>query len=320
MKIKIEVSEMLMGQRLDVLVTTTANDVTRGAVARAIERGDILVSGRRKKAAYRVKPGEVVEGSVEPETELLPLGESISLDLIYEDPWIVVINKPPGLVVLPGVGNSSGTLLNALIHRFPDLNGANCDAPPRSGIVHRLDKDTSGAILVAKTKRSYEFLQKEFKHRRVRKLYLALVTGLINENQGRIVLPIGRHPIHRKRMSINSKSARPAETRWRVLEQIHGYTLVEVGLKTGRTHQIRVHFSALGYPLVGDRVYGPRKDKQIQTPRQMLHAVSLGFRHPWSGKRVEFFTPVPGDMLEMIELSSNSHSEQSTCSGGHSKA
>jgi 23S rRNA pseudouridine1911/1915/1917 synthase len=227
--------------------------------------------------------------------------------LIYEDPWIVVVNKPPGLVVLPGVGNPSGTLLNALIHHFPDLNGVNCDAPPRGGIVHRLDKDTSGAIVVAKSKRSYEFLQKEFRYRRVRKLYLALVTGLINESHGRIALPIGRHPIHRKRMTINTKRARPAETRWRVLGQIQGHTLVEVGLKTGRTHQIRVHFSALGHPLVGDRVYGPRKNRQIQEPRQMLHAGSLGFRHPWSGKSVEFSAPIPGDMLEMIKPCSNLH-------------
>lgn len=306
MKIKIKVSEVVMGQRLDVLVVRAADGITRGAVARAIERGDILVSGLWKKSAYRVKPGEVVEGNVEPEVELPSLGEAISLDLIYEDPWIAVVNKPPGLVVHPGSGNMSGTLLNALIYRFPNLDGTNCDAPSRCGIVHRLDKDTSGAIVVAKSKRSYEFLQKEFKQRRVKKIYLALVTGALDENQGKIDLPLGRHPTHRKRMAVNTERSKPAETTWRILEQIQGNTLVEVGLKTGRTHQIRVHFSALGHPIVGDMVYGPRKKKQIKVPRQMLHAKALGFRHPWSGQSVEFLAPVPEDMLEVIQAKTSS--------------
>lgn len=292
-----------MGRRLDTVVAELVNGATRGAVARAIEKGLILVSGHRKKPAYRVKPGEVVCGTLASESQIAskPLAESIRLDLLHEDPWIVVVNKPAGMVVHPGAGNLKGTLLNALLYHFPSLDDAHCDAPPRGGIVHRLDKDTSGAIVVAKSRTAHEFLQKEFRLRRVEKRYVALATGIITEPQGRIILPIGRHPIHRKRMAVNTERARPAETHWRVVRQMAGYTLLDVGLKTGRTHQIRVHFRALGHPLAGDRVYGFRGKQSLGVPRQMLHAGTLGFRHPWSGKRVEFTAPLPGDMVEVLE-------------------
>ncbi|ACN14792.1 RluD1 [Desulforapulum autotrophicum HRM2] len=303
MNLKIEISEALMGRRLDLVVADVVHDTTRGAVVRAIEKGLILVSGNRKKPAYRVKPGEVVCGSLgsESEIESKPRAESISLDFLHEDQWIVVVNKPAGMVVHPGAGNSSGTLLNALLHHFPSLTDTHCDPPLRGGIVHRLDKDTSGTIVVAKSKKAYEFLQKEFRFRRVEKRYIALATGIITETQGRITLPIGRHPIHRKRMAVNTERARPAETLWRVLGQMAGHTLLDVGLKTGRTHQIRVHFRALGHPLAGDRVYGFRGKQSARAPRQMLHAGTLGFRHPWSGKRVEFTAPLPEDMVEVLE-------------------
>ncbi len=292
-----------MGRRLDLVVADVVKGASRADVVRAIGKGGILVSGSRKKPAYRVKPGEVVCGSVESESgiEPKPLAESIALDLLHEDQWIIVVNKPAGMVVHPGAGNPGGTLLNALLHRIPDLDGSAGEAPPRGGIVHRLDKDTSGAIVVAKSRKAYEFLQKEFRLRRVEKRYVALATGIMTESQGRITLPIGRHPTHRKRMAVNTQRARSAETLWRVLGQMAGHTLLEVGLKTGRTHQIRVHLRALGHPLAGDRVYGFRGSQSIHAPRQMLHAGTLGFRHPWSGKRVEFSAPVPGDMVQVLE-------------------
>ncbi len=300
MEVKIEISEAIMGRRLDLVVVDATSGTTRGAVVRSIENGLILVSGRRKKPAYRVKPGEVITGHVASESgEGKPLAECIGLDLLHEDPWILVVNKPAGMVVHPGAGNPGGTLLNALLHHLPDLNDA--DAPLRGGIVHRLDKDTSGAMVVAKSRKAYAFLQKEFRFRRVDKRYIALATGTITQPQGRITLPIGRHPTHRKRMAVNTQRARTAETLWRVVRHLPGCTLLEVGLKTGRTHQIRVHLRAMGHPLAGDTVYGFRGKQPVPAPRQMLHARTLGFRHPWSGRRVEFSAPLPGEMVNVLE-------------------
>jgi 23S rRNA pseudouridine1911/1915/1917 synthase len=205
------------------------------------------------------------------------------------------------MVVHPAPGNPSKTLVNALLHHCPHLEHPGENVPERAGIVHRLDKDTSGVLVAAKSRRAFEFLQKEFKQRRVQKLYLALAIGTLEESAGRIVLPIGRHPVKRKIMAVNTERARHAETLWRVLERLDGHTLMEVELKTGRTHQIRVHFRALGYPLAGDMVYGFRRKKTIDTPRQMLHARTLGFRHPWSGQRVEFTAPLPTDMAGVLE-------------------
>lgn len=291
-----------MGARLDQVVATLAEGVTRGEVARAIREGAILVSDIKKKPGYRVKPGEIIFGEIESKVEPEPFAEFIPLDILYEDQWIIVVNKPAGIVVHPAPGNSCGTLVNALLHHSPALGIANVSVPPRAGIVHRLDKDTSGVMVAAKSRQSFDFLQKEFSQRRVKKQYLALVMGTTEESFGRIILPIGRHPIRRKVMAINTERARYAETLWRVLKKMDGYTLMDVELKTGRTHQIRVHFRALGYPILGDKVYGFRKKKGLVVPRQMLHARSLAFRHPWSGKKVDFSAPVPGDMVKVLEL------------------
>ncbi len=300
MKIDIEISDELMGERLDQ-VAVAATGATRGRVAAAIKNGLILVSGQPKKPGYRVKPGEIVSGRVESTVEPAPQAESLPLDILFEDDHIIVVNKPAGMVVHPAPGNPSKTLVNALLHHCPHLEHPGEDVPERAGIVHRLDKDTSGVLVAAKSRRAFEFLQKEFKQRRVQKVYLALAIGTLDESSGRITLPIGRHPVKRKIMAVNTERARHAETRWRVLERLDGYTLVEVELKTGRTHQIRVHFRALGYPLAGDMVYGFRRKKSIDMPRQMLHARALGFRHPWSGQRVDFIAPLPMDMAGVLE-------------------
>ena len=301
MKIAIEISDELMGERLDQ-VAAAAADVPRGRVAAAIKKGLILVSGRAKKPGYRVKPGEIVSGRVEPLVEPAPpCAESLPLDILFEDDHIIVVNKPAGMVVHPAPGNPSKTLVNALLHHCPHLAQPGGRVPERAGIVHRLDKDTSGVLVAAKSLHAFEFLQKEFKQRRVQKQYLALAIGTIHGDAGRITLPIGRHPVKRKIMAVNTERARHADTRWRVLERLDGHTLVAVELKTGRTHQIRVHFRALGYPLAGDMVYGFRRKKSLAVPRQMLHARSLGFRHPWSGQRVDFTAPLPMDMAGVLE-------------------
>ncbi|MCP4115471.1 MAG: RluA family pseudouridine synthase [Desulfobacteraceae bacterium] len=301
MKIEIEISDELMGERLDQVAAAAAG-VTRGRVAAAIKNGLILVSGRVKKPGYRVKPGEIIAGRVESTVEpAAPCAEDLSLDILFEDDHIIVMNKPAGMVVHPAPGNPSGTLVNALLHHCPHLAHPGEKVPERAGIVHRLDKDTSGVLVAAKSRHAFEFLQKEFKQRRVQKQYIALAIGTIREDSGRITLPIGRHPVKRKIMAVNTERARHADTRWRVLERLDGHTLVEVELKTGRTHQIRVHFRALGYPLAGDAVYGFRRKKTMAVPRQMLHARTLGFRHPWSGQRVDFTAPLPMDMTGVLE-------------------
>ena len=226
-----------------------------------------------------------------------------------------MVNKQPGLVVHPAPGHFSGTLVNGLLYHCPDLGGIGGELRP--GIVHRLDKDTSGTLVVAKNNAALTNLSRQFKSRKIQKQYLALVHGDVKKTAGSIKLPIGRHPVDRKRMSTVSPRGRTAETAWSVKEQFQWFTLLEVDLKTGRTHQIRVHCVALGHPIVGDKVYRPRKlqktiardylqsDKIVQVlksvQRQMLHAWRLSFRHPHTGKAVSFESPLPEDMTEIIQ-------------------
>ena len=269
-----------------------------------VNSGQILVNNIIKKPGYRVKPGDIVAGHIpefafEPET----LPEDIPTDIVFEDAHLLVINKKAGMVVHPAPGNLSGTLVNALLHHAPDIRDIG-EEKNRSGIVHRLDKDTSGLMVIAKTEQALAFLQKEFRERRVEKRYLALVTGHLTEDQGIINLPIGRHPVKRKLMAVNYENGKPAVTLWKVQKRLNDACLVEINLKTGRTHQIRVHFYEMNHPLVGDRVYQPgrlRKKKSI-APRQMLHSHRLSFRHPYSGLRVEFKAKLPDDFLNTLAL------------------
>ena len=227
----------------------------------------------------------------------------------------MVLNKQAGLVVHPAPGHNSGTLVNALLHHCPDLAGIGGEIRP--GIVHRLDKDTSGTMVVAKTADAHENLAGQFKNRKVQKKYLALVFGELKSDEGSLKLPIGRHPVHRKRMSTNAPGGRFAETSWRVRKRLNGVTLLELTLKTGRTHQIRVHCSAMGHSIVGDKVYRSRKwmqniDRLFQgkssataallkaVSRQMLHAWQLGLSHPETGEVMTFESPLPADMTELI--------------------
>ena len=307
-------------RRLDAIVAAHLPDCSRSLAANLIGNHKILVDNQPKKPGYRVKFGEQIHGRIPAPEAVEYKPESSPLDILYQDNDVVVLNKPAGLVVHPAPGHASGTLVNALLHHCPDWGGIGGEIRP--GIVHRLDKDTSGTIVVAKNAAALEALAKQFKDRTVRKTYLALVYGELKKDAGTIDLPIGRHPVHRKQMSTTTRKGRQAETVWQVREQFPGIALLELTLKTGRTHQIRVHCAAMGRPVVGDPIYRNRKllkknDKlsiaipspladQLQAiPRQMLHAWRLGFVHPQTGRGMSFESPIPADMQALIDALRN---------------
>ncbi|MBU1344343.1 MAG: RluA family pseudouridine synthase [Proteobacteria bacterium] len=305
MKFTIDIHDDLKDIRLDSVISNFRKDCSRNKAAALVNTGDILVNNKRKKPGYRVRPGDVISGII-PDLydDMTILPEKIPLDIAFEDDHILVINKEPGMVVHPAPGNLSGTLVNGLLFHDPKIVGAGDDRF-RSGIVHRLDKDTSGLMVVAKTKQALEFLQKEFKQRRVQKKYLALVSGNLPDDTGEINLPIGRHPVKRKIMAINHEEGKPARTIWKVKKYYKNACLVEALLKTGRTHQIRVHFYAIDHPLIGDLVYQPRRYRKIKkkaAPRQMLHSFQLAFSHPYSGIKMFFKAELPQDFLLTLSL------------------
>jgi len=301
MNVEFIIPRNCQGERLDQVVALHVPDCSRSCAAHMVKTGRILVSQVRKKPGYRVKEGEIITGEFAPEPERLPLqAQPLAIEILYDDAHIAVLNKQAGMVVHPGAGNVSGTLVNALLYHFPQLKRIK-DEPLRAGIVHRLDKETSGVMVVAKTDAAVAFLQQEFKQRMVAKQYLALVAGSVQDSCGRVELPIGRHPVKRKMMSTSSASPRPAVTLWQVRKRFSRTTFLGVELKTGRTHQIRVHFKALGHPLVGDRVYGSRHQiKHPETRRHMLHAWKLSFRHPWSKELLAFKAPLPEDFRQQL--------------------
>lgn len=309
------VEESDVGRRLDAVIALHLPDCSRSLAAALIGSHQILVDEQPKKPGYRTKAGDCIQGYIpEPRpTDYQP--ESIPLNILHQDENIIVINKQPGLVVHPAPGHSSGTLVNALLYHCPDIGPIGGDIRP--GIVHRLDKDTSGTMVVAKHAAAQEELARQFKDRSVQKTYLALVYGDVQPDSGEIKLPIGRHPIDRKRMSTTTRKGRDAKTLWRVRERLIGLTLLELNLKTGRTHQIRVHCSSIGYPVVGDPIYRPRKllrnidqilsnhsrpviDAVKAIDRQMLHAWQLRLIHPQSGQKMTFESSMPADMQALI--------------------
>lgn len=302
LNLTLTISDGQAGTRLDRVVSGLVPDCSRSRAAALISDGLILVDDAVKRAGYRVKSGETVTGRIEEQqVPSFPEPESMPLSIIHEDEYLLVLDKPAGLVVHPGPGHAGATLVNGLLAYDPVFQEPHWD-PVRPGIVHRLDMDTSGLILVAKTAKSHTFLQKEFKQRRVEKYYLALVRGNDIPETGMIELPIGRHPKKRKLMAVNEVAGKYAKTGFRVQERFPGGAMVQVRLYTGRTHQIRVHFYHQGMPLYGDRVYQVRrfrKDVSI-AQRQMLHSWRLCFRHPYSGVRMEFEAPVPDDFEQTI--------------------
>lgn len=302
MKLDFFIQSDQINQRLDTIVSGTVSGCSRSKAARLINAGRITVNQVCKKPGYRVKVGDQISGFLpQEESERRILAQNIPLDICLEDEYILVINKKPGMVVHPATGHQSGTLVNALLFHDPKIERTTPELF-RSGIVHRLDRETSGLLVVAKTRHSFLFLQKEFKQRRVKKKYLALVYGCPEDSEGIIEFPIGRHPVKRKMMSILDEGGKKAVTDWRIKKKFPSACLMDIGLKTGRTHQIRVHFYALGYPLVGDRVYQYRKyrnQKQVAV-RPMLHSYYLSFRHPYSGKRIEVSSEIPDDFLSVM--------------------
>ena len=266
------------------------------------------------KPGYRVKNGDQVKGIIPPPEPLTFRPEPIPIEILFEDDQMIVVNKQPGLVVHPAPGHYSGTLVNALLYHCPTLGSIGGKIRP--GIVHRLDKDTSGVLVVARNDAAHHHLARQFKSRQVKKRYLALVHGQVKGESGTVAFPIGRHPVDRKKMSTRSRKARGAETRWKVKERFDGVTLLDLDLKTGRTHQIRVHCAAIGHPVVGDAVYGGRRrlaisgsrenvSPQIKVARQMLHAQFLQLVHPEDQRPMSFEAPLPADMAELIEAFRN---------------
>ena len=304
------------GERLDVFLSKKGVFITRSQVKRAIDEGQVEVNSVKPKPASRLKNGDtvIVRKRDPKECDLVP--EEIPIDIIYEDAHILVVNKPHGMVVHPAAGNRSGTLVNALLFYCSDLSGI--DGVKRLGIVHRLDKDTSGLMVVAKSDEAHIGLAKQFKKHLVQKTYRALVQGDVKEDNGVIDLSIGRHPVNRKKMSTSSKRGKVSLTRWSVEERYNIATLLSVRIETGRTHQIRVHLNATGYPVVGDAVYGNSKkrieavkDNARQTilrkiRRQALHSSELCFHHPITGNLMEFSSALPGDMAQVCRELRNS--------------
>lgn len=285
------------GVRLDKFLVEKLKDLSRSSIQHLIREGLVLVNGVPTKPGHKLKGGELITVTIPPPPPLEPEPFPIPLDVVYEDRWIIVINKPAGLVVHPAPGHQSDTLVNAILARWPELRGL--EDRTRLGIVHRLDKDTSGLIVVARDERTKIELQRQFKERLVHKVYLALVRGKVHPPQGRIEAPIGRSPRNRKKMAVIS-GGREAITEYRVLEYLSDYSYLEVYPLTGRTHQIRVHLSYRGHPIVGDKTYG-RGPSIPGLDRPFLHAYSLAFKHPATGEEMTFKAPLPPELEEVLQ-------------------
>ena len=302
-----EIPREFAGQRADVFLSGLLTELSRSSIKRHIEQGNILIDRKTFKPSKIISGGESLSVKIPPPEPCGVEGEEIDIEVVYEDSDIIVVNKPAGMVVHPGAGVKSGTLVNALIHMCGDLSGIG--GKMRPGIVHRLDKETSGVMVVAKNDRSHGSLSDQFKTRETKKEYTAIVSGEMKKNSGVFSSPIGRSPSNRVKMTSFSKAGRDAETRWEVVERLRGATLVSAWPKTGRTHQIRVHFSENGFPVLADKVYGGKKSRPRNsgTPealikRHALHAKSLGFTHPVTQKRIEFSAEIPEDMVSAINF------------------
>lgn len=285
-------------RRLDVYLVQNLNNLSRSYIQKLINEGYIKVNNRTEKPNYKLKLGDKIKIEFPQPKELSVKPENIKLDVLYEDDEVIVINKPKGMVVHPAPGNYTSTMVNALLAHCENLSGIN--GMIRPGIVHRLDKDTSGVIMAAKTDKAHKDLARQIKERTVKRRYVALVHGIIKEDKGCIDAPIGRHPVNRKKMAVTHKNSKRAVTHFKVVERFDDYTLIEASLETGRTHQIRVHMAYIGHPLVGDTVYGLKRNN-LGFKGQALHAKSLGFKHPKTGQYLEFTAPIPVDFKNVIE-------------------
>lgn len=293
------------GARLDHFLVSVLGGLSRSHVQRLVKEGHVRVAGRPGKPNQPVKTGQEIAVDIPEPAEATPLAEPLPLPILYQDADIIVVDKPAGMVVHPAAGHATGTLVNALLHHVSDLSGIGGEKRP--GIVHRLDRGTSGLMVVAKNDAAHEELSRQFRDREVEKEYVALVWGLLQAGR-RIEAPIGRDPVNRKRMSARARRSREAVTRIARSERLKGLTLVQVAIHTGRTHQIRVHLSAIGHPIVGDPLYGGVRrrvagDLRAVTHlnRPFLHAAHLVFKHPADGRRMEFTSDLPDDLQRVID-------------------
>jgi 23S rRNA pseudouridine1911/1915/1917 synthase len=290
-----QVDNSLLNKRLDLFLTSVQAEISRSQVQRLIEQDHVSVNGQPVSAKYKVKPGDVVQLRVPDPTPLDLSAEPIPLNIVFEDECLVVVDKPAGMVVHPAPGHATGTLVHALLHHCQDLSGIG--GVERPGIVHRLDKDTSGLVLVAKSEKAHRSLASQFKEREIKKVYLALVRGKVARDKGVIDLPLGRHKVHRKKMAVRQDGGRPAVTAFEVIDRYEHFSYLRLFPKTGRTHQIRVHVAQMGHPILSDTTYGGKLDaRHMKMPRQALHAHQLEIHHPISGEIKTFISPLPDDL------------------------
>ncbi len=289
--------------RIDRYLAESCESLSRSYIQKLLKNGEVLVDGKAVKASYRVCPGDQVlvdiPEAVQPEIQ----AQDMELDILYEDSDVILVNKPKGMVVHPAAGHLNDTLVNGLMaHCRDQLSGIN--GVMRPGIVHRIDMDTTGVLIACKNEFAHNQIAAQLKEHSITRKYLAVVHGVIKEDEGTVDASIGRHPVERKKMSVNEKNGRHAVTHYRVLRRFSGYTYIECQLETGRTHQIRVHMASIGHPLVGDEVYGPRKCP-FSLQGQTLHAAVLGFIHPRTGEYLEFWAPLPEYFEKLLKKLEN---------------
>lgn len=294
-------------ERLDAFIAKNLNELSRSYIQKLIKEQFIIVNDKPAKSSYMVKSGDQVKVNIpEPiKTEIIP--EDLPLDIVYQDKDLLIINKAIGMVVHPAPGNYSKTLVNALLFHIDNLSSINGTIRP--GIVHRLDKDTSGLLVIAKNDKTHRKLSEELKSRNIKRIYNVLVHGVVANDRGKINAPIGRHEKDRKKMSVTKKSSREAITYYKVLKRFNKYTFLEVQLETGRTHQIRVHMAYINHPVVGDPVYSKRKN-EFAIDKQMLHAIKLGFVHPSTDKYMEFEIELPEYFKDINEILESKRSKE----------
>jgi 23S rRNA pseudouridine1911/1915/1917 synthase len=289
-------------KRLDIFVSE-GTGITRSQVLKLIREGHVLVNGKAEDPNHKVRLTDSIDVALLPDADVTLVAEDLPLNILFMDEYLAVVDKPAGMVVYPAFGHIGGTLMNALAFHAPKL--ASIGGGLRPGVVHRLDKDTSGVMVVALDDAAYYNLAEQFRDRTIQRKYIALIVGNLKEDSGEIRLLIGRSNSDRKKMSTRTRHGKEAVTRWKVVQRLDNATLIEARLGTGRTHQIRVHFAAIGHPVLGDSTYGKKTSVETHTgrvdiPRQMLHAETLGFTHPHTGEFIEFSSPIPDDIKECI--------------------
>ncbi|MBR1736374.1 MAG: RluA family pseudouridine synthase [Firmicutes bacterium] len=294
-----EAEEENIGKRLDSFLSENMEDMSRSYVQKLIESGNILINEKNVAKNYKLRKGDIIKAEIPEAEEIEIKAENIPLDILYEDDDVIVINKEQGMVVHPAAGHYSGTLVNALMYHCKDsLSGINGKLRP--GIVHRIDMDTSGVIVAAKNDAAHQCLAEQLEKHSIKRIYNAVVERNVKDDEGTIDKPIGRHPTDRKKMAVTDKNSKRAVTHYKVTERLGKFTVVEFRLETGRTHQIRVHFASIGHPLVGDTVYGSKKNT-FGLRGQALHARILGFIHPRTNEYMEFESPLPDYFIKLVE-------------------